>query len=127
MVIDVNETGAVIMDRLQPEVGTPITARLSDPDGDEDMDGTVGSVDDVVTLGWQWYVSKVEDPVADVEGHWTAATGAGNDTATYTPAGDRVTDDTSTEVDEGRYLRAVVRYLDMGRIGQTTPVSRPGW
>ena len=52
--------------------------------------------------------------MAHSEGHWTAATGAGNNTATYTPAGDRVTDDTSTAVDEGRYLRAVVKYLDMG-------------
>ena len=114
MVIDMNEPGTVTMNRLQPEVGTPITATLDDPDGDEDTDGAVGSDDDVVSLGWQWYVSKVEDPVAHVENHWTAATGNGNDTSTYTPAGDRVTEDTSTEVDEGRYLRAVVMYLDMG-------------
>ena len=114
MVIDVNEPGRLMMNRLQPEVGTPITAILSDPDGDEDTDGAVGSGDDEVTLGWQWYVSKVEDPVAHAEGHWTAATGAGNNTATYTPAGDRVTDTTSTAMDEGRYLRVVVKYLDMG-------------
>ena len=113
MVTDVNEPGRLIMDRLQPEVGTPITAMLDDPDGDEDTNGSVGTGEDRVTLGWQWYVSKVEDPVANVEGHWTAATGTGNDTATYTPAGDRVTDDTSTAVDEGRYLRVVVKYLDM--------------
>ena len=114
MVTDVNEPGRLIMNRLQPEVGTPITAILSDPDGDEDTDGSVGTGEDRVTLGWQWYVSKVEDPVAHSEGHWTAATGTGNNTATYTPAGDRVTDDTSAVMDEGRYLRAVVRYLDMG-------------
>ena len=114
MVIDVNEPGKLKMNRLQPEVGTPITAILSDPDGDKDTDGTVGTGDDQVTLGWQWYVSKVEDPLANVEGHWTAATGDGNDTAIYTPAGDRVTDTTSTASDEGRYLRAVVKYLDMG-------------
>ena len=114
MVIDVNEPGRLMMNRLQPEVGTPITAILSDPDGDEDTDGVVGSGDDEVTLGWQWYASKVEDPVAHSEGHWTAATGTGNNTATYTPAGDRVTDDTSTAMDEGRYLRVVVKYLDMG-------------
>ena len=114
MVTDVNEPGRLIMDRLQPEVGTPITAILNDPDGDEDTDGTVGSDDDEVTLGWQWYVSKVEDPVTHIDNHWTAATGTGNNTATYTPAGDRVTDSTSTAVDEGRYLRVVVKYLDMG-------------
>ena len=114
VVFDVNEPGELTMNRLQPEVGTPITATLSDPDGDIDTDGTVVSGDDEVTLGWQWYVSKVQDPVEDVDSHWTAATGAGNDTATYTPAGVRVTDTTSTVTDEGRYLRAVVRYLDMG-------------
>ena len=114
MVTDVNEPGRLMMNRLQPEVGTPITAILSDPDGDEDTDGSVGTGEDRVTLGWQWYVSKVEDPVTHIDNHWTAATGTGNNTATYTPAGDRVTDSTSTAVDEGRYLRAVVRYLDMG-------------
>ena len=114
VVFDVNEPGELTMNRLQPEVGTPVTATLSDPDGDIDTDGTVVSGDHEVTLGWQWYVSKVQDPVEDVDSHWTAATGAGNDTATYTPAGVRVTDTTSTVTDEGRYLRAVVRYLDMG-------------
>ena len=114
MVTNVNEEARVTMNRLQPEVGTPIKAVLNDRDGDVDTNGTVGSGDDRVTLGWQWYVSKVQEPIGDVEGHWTAATGVGNETATYTPAGNRVTDTTSTEVDEGRYLRAVVRYLDMG-------------
>ena len=114
MVIDVNEPGELTINRVQPEVGTPITAILSDPDRGTDTDGTVGSGDDEVTLGWQWYVSKVEDPLATVESHWVVASGAGNATTTYTPAGDRVTDTTSTAVDEGRYLRAVVRYLDMG-------------
>ena len=114
MVTDVNEPGALTMNRLQPEVGTVIAAILDDPDGDEDVHGAVGTGDDQVTLGWQWYVSKVQDPVAHAESHWTTATGPGNATATYTPAGDRVTDTTSTAIDEGRYLRAVVKYLDMG-------------
>ena len=61
--------------------------------------------------------------MADVEGHWTAATGTGNSAATYTPAGDRVTDDTSVAMDEGRYLRVVVTYLDMGQQDTDTDVT----
>ena len=119
-VTDVNEDGAVTMNRIQPEVGTPITAMLTDPDGDEVVDGTVGTSPDDVTLQWTWYVSKVTNPVDDVESHWievgtqpTTRTGTSN---SYTPAGDRVTDDTTTAMDEGKYLRAVVTYLDMGRV-----------
>ena len=121
MVTDVNESGTVTMNRIQPEVDTPITAMLDDPDdGNEDADpdilGDVGTGDDEVTLGWQWYVSKVTNPVADVDNHWIMATGDNATTATYTPTGDTVdtTDEADSPVDEGKYLRAVVMYLDMG-------------
>ena len=87
MVTNVNEGPEVTMNRLQPEVGSPITAMLSDPDGGIDTDGTVGDGKDQVTLGWRWYTSKVQDPVARVDSHWAVATGEGSDTATYTPAG----------------------------------------
>ena len=123
MVTDVDEPGMVMMNRIQPEVGTPITAMLTDPDNGNqtavqlDTAGTVGTDDDAVTLGWTWYVSKVTDPVDDVESHWIEVGTQPTDTGTsssYTPVGDRVTVDTSTAMDEDKYLRAVVMYLDMG-------------
>ena len=114
MVTNVNESPEVTMNRLQPEVGTPITATLSDPDGEIDTDGTVGDGKDEVTLGWRWYTSKVQDPVARVDSHWAVATGEGSDSATYTPAGVRIDGTASNIVDEGRYLRVIVTYLDMG-------------
>ena len=114
MVTNVNEISEVTMNRLQPEVGTPITAMLSDPDGGIDTDGTVGGSKDQATLGWRWYTSKVEDPVARVDSHWAVATGEGSDTATYTPVGVRVDGTALDVVDEGRYLRVIVTYLDMG-------------
>ena len=114
MVTNVNESPEVTMNRLQPEVGTPITAMLSDPDGVIDTDGSVGDGEDEVTLGWRWYTSKVQDPLASVDSHWAVATGEGSDTPTYTPAGVRVDGSSSEVVDEGRYLRAIVTYLDMG-------------
>ena len=36
---DVNESGSVTLNRLQPEVGTQIMASLSDPDGEPLGDG----------------------------------------------------------------------------------------
>ena len=131
MVTDVDEDGSASLNRLQPEVGTQITASFTDPDA-----AVPNITDDVVTdsvtveLGWQWYVSKVTNPVADADNHWIEATGNGDDTATYTPFGDCVdpknsptnTDgrcpyddqtDPEAEVDEGKYLRAVVMYTDM--------------
>ena len=120
-VTDKNEDGDVTFNRLQPEVGSPITAMLDDPDGAilTDDDVTVGTT--TVELGYQWYVSKVTEPLADEPNHWVEATGGTPTEATYTPAGDRVegvNPDTynsdNAPVDEGKKLRVVVTYLDMG-------------
>ncbi len=119
VVTDKEEPGSVTMNRIQPEVGTEITAMLTDPDGDEVVTGTVGTAPDAVTLQWTWYVSKVTNPVEDVESHWievgtqpTDRTGTSN---VYTPVVERVAPgSTATAMDEGKYLRAVVTYLDMG-------------
>ena len=135
VVDDVDESGSVTLNRLQPEVGTAIMASLRDPDADEpDIEGTFDADVDtgvaLVTLGWQWYVSKVTNPIANAENHWVLATGEGATTVTYTPFGDCVngkvdptntagscpyTDQTdpNAEVDEGKYLRAVVMYTDL--------------
>ena len=122
-VTDVNESGTVTLNRLEPEVGTQIMASLSDPDRDVSMTGTFdhdGDTDTAeISRGWTWYVSKVTDPVADADNHWVVATGGTPTTAVYTPAGKRVEgenvtpDDPNVAVDEGKYLRAVVRYTDV--------------
>ena len=123
MVTNVNENGSVTLNRLEPEVGTQIMASLSDPDRDVSMTGTFdhdGDTDTAeISRGWTWYVSKVTDPVADADNHWVVATGGTPTTDVYTPAGKRVEgenvtpDDPNVAVDEGKYLRAVVRYTDV--------------
>ena len=130
-VTNVNEDGTASMNVLQPEVAWPVKGRLSDADttdGVIDYLGTVGTGDDQVTLGWSWYVSKVSNPVADVADHWTPIDVVASNPAdintvesTYTPRGKRVAgadgapaDADNVAVDEGKYLRAVVTYLDMG-------------
>ena len=121
-----NEMATVTMNRIQPEVGTRIMAMISDPDGNPtggafagpyDHDGDTSTAE--VALGWQWYVSKVTNPVDDIENHWAIATGNTPTAARYTPAGDRVDEisspippDSGAVVDEGKVLRAVARYTE---------------
>ena len=109
-VIDVNEPGSVTLNRLQPEVGTEITATLSDSDRKKGITGANDSFNSTVT--WQWYVSKVTDPVADAPNHWIVATGNGAMDEAYTPAGDRVGTDNDSAMDEGKMLRVVATYAD---------------
>ena len=70
------ELGEVELNWLHPEVTTPITASLSDPDG-----GIAG-------VQWVWTISKVTSPKIDVDGDWRASTGTTVDdgtSSTYTP------------------------------------------
>ena len=104
VVRNVDEPGRVALNRLQPEVGTPLTAVLTDGAG---ISGEVR---------WRWYTSKVIDPVPSYDNHWSLVGGA--DTGRYTPRGDRVdgvvseNEDPDVPVDEGRSLRAVASYTD---------------
>ena len=106
-VTDVNEDGMVTIDLRQPEVGSPIMASVTDPDG------TNG-------VTWQWSVSTVTSPVPTANNHWANATGNNPQSATYTPAGKRNSAQTpipsantgNVSIDEGKYLRAVVTYTD---------------
>ena len=68
-----NEMGTVTLSRLQPEVATPITATLIEPDDTDDptTDDTEEGLGPVV---WQWYVSNNNDPVIDTDSHWIVAT-----------------------------------------------------
>ena len=104
LVKNVDERGTVVLNRLQPEVGTPLTAVLTDAAG---IDGDVS---------WRWYTSKVIDPEPSYDSHWSVVGGAV--TETYTPRGDRVDgvvgedEDPGALVDEGRYLRVIADYID---------------
>ena len=121
-VVDVNEDGNITLNRIQPEVDTDITAKLTDPDGTRGEDESTGAIT------WQWYVSKVTDPVVTFDSHWeTVGDNADPNTvdpnlSTYTPAGDRVTEDTSPAADEGKYLRAVATYMDRHGASRTARV-----
>ena len=98
------EDGTVTIDLRQPEVGTPIRAKITDPDLGLD------------NYNWAWYVSTVTNPVPDADNHWAAVvTGTTLDqmTTSYIPVGVRArTPATETAADEGKYLRAVVSYND---------------
>ena len=120
-VTDKNEGGMVTFNRIQPEVGTAIMATLEDPDGTLILTGVSGTTE----LGWDWYVSKVTNPVADAPNHWAAATGTDGEeglTTTYTPTGDTVSSDTDSAVDEGKFLRAVATYTDDALGGPRTAI-----
>ena len=104
LVRNVDEPGNVGLNRLQPEVGTPVTATLTDGAG---IDGEVN---------WRWYTSKVVDPDPSYDNHWSVVETSATDI--YTPRGDRVVGvvsddaDPNAPVDESRYLRVVASYTD---------------
>ena len=135
-VMDVNESGAVTLDWLQPEVGTEITATLKDADGAVETNDA-----DAAAVEWEWFISAVTNPQANIEGHWTSVrTVTDTGTSTYIPLGDCV-DNTiadgdldeedqgcnhgleenataaakkaaATARDEGKYLRVKATYTD---------------
>ena len=80
--LNVDEPGAVGLDSIEPEVGSEITASLTDPDGS------------MSAVLWQW--SRSEDGATN----WEDIAGAS--ASSYTPNAD----------DEGMYLRAVANYTD---------------
>ena len=104
--------GTVKLSNIQPAVGRPITAKLSDPDG--------GVTDEK----WQWLSSNTEG------GNYSDIDDATS--ATYTPKA-AVMDNPATEgvneardSDEGLYLRAMVTYRDAQSIdddGDTAAVE----
>ena len=89
-VTNAEEAGTVMLSNLQPEIGTPITASLTDPDG-----GVTG-------LTWQWHWATTNNANAD----WNLIRGA--TTNTYTP----VASDQVDQSDAGDFLRATAIYND---------------
>ena len=80
---DVEEPGTVTLSSLPPQVGTALTATVSDPD-------TISDIDDI---DWRWERSSNQTD-------WTPIGGETSDT--YTPA----------TGDIGEYLRATASYTD---------------
>ena len=114
-VLNVDEPGAVALDTAEPQVGTGLTATLSDPDG-----GVTG-------LAWawersphgsEWTGSQTTTP-ADTTGSidpppangWTAIAGATG--AAYTPV----------DADAGQYLRATASYADGEGAGKSAQAA----
>ena len=124
-----DEDGTVELNWLQPEVGTAITASISDPDGE------------VTGESWTWYRSKVSNPNRSPSidntdtafiSEWEMITPiSGNpvptgvtvlDDDTYTPQGDDASIDNADQAgdvaaDEGWFLLGRVVYTD--RTGDT--------
>ena len=103
-----DEDGAVELNWLQPEVGTEITASVSDPDGE-----VTGPI-------WTWYRSKNQSPnrdpgteVTDLTQEWELITGQAN-AAAYTPQGKDASEapPSGNAVDETWFLLARVEYTD---------------
>ena len=90
-VSNVDERGKVSLTWTKPQVGVPVTASLTDPDG---------SVSDKL---WQWASSSTEN------GTYTNLSGDGADSDTYTPQSG----------DVNNYLRAMVSYTDGEGSGAT--------
>ena len=89
-VFNVEEAGRVALTSTQPQVGTPLTATLSDPDG-----SITGAV-------WQWQ-RRADDTAAWVAvAAGVAGTSGGAELSRYTPLAD----------DVGYMLQATVRYRD---------------
>ena len=92
VVTNVNEPGSVTLSSIQPAVGTPLTATVTDPDGD------------VTNVIWQW-TSGSTKLTADAEDIDDATS------ATYTPtAGDPADDEDTGDI--GNFLRVRVFYND---------------
>ena len=82
-VTNVEEPGSVTLSTVQPQVGTEVTAELTDPDGDP------------TRVVWQWARATSQS------GSWTNVS-SGVDHASYTPVAS----------DVGKYLRAWATYED---------------
>ena len=68
-VMDRKEDPKVELEWLQPEVRTPITAMLSDPDLANESP---------VSVEWHWYSAKVSKPEPNNDNHWQDGKGSGS-------------------------------------------------
>ena len=89
-VANVEEAGSIELSSVQPQVDTPLTATLDDPD------------EVISTINWSWQRSRANSKTS-----WSTINGATSDS--YTPAA----------TDVGRYLRATASYDDGYSNGKT--------
>ena len=94
-VTNVDEPGALTIGSQQPQAGTALTARLTDPDAPR-------------SISWRWESQDGGNP-------WETATGRGARSATYTP--------TSADGDNSRNLRVSVTYTDAFGRKTLEPIS----
>ena len=107
-----DEKGMVTLQWLQPEVGTPIMASVTDPDMD----------DAAADPTYDWYRAKVANPNRNPDldpaernsflSEWQKLP---ESSARYEPLGD--TDDDINTLDEGQYLLAWVTYNSKNAVG----------
>ena len=103
------EDGTVSLSSVQPKIGFPLTASVTDPDGG------------VMDITWKWERDDTgtagpgaTDNCSDLaDDDWEDAEGMGVKTATYTPDDD----------DEGKCLRATAMYTDGEGMDETMGVS----
>ena len=102
-----DDAGELTLQWLQPEVGTPITATLTDQDGS------------ITVTNWTWYRSKVAGlPDVTEPSHWIevardlVTVQPVEATSSYTPQGDTVDELNDVAIDEDDYLRVKVVYED---------------
>ena len=106
---NLEENGTVSLSSVQPKIGFPLTASVTDPDGG------------VMDITWKWErddngtaVSVTSDCSTLVDDDWEdAVDGMGAKTATYTP----------DAKDEGKCLRATATYTDGKGMDETMKVS----
>ena len=96
-VTDVDERGSVALNSDQPQVGTELTATLTDPDGP------------VSVATWQWARSS------DGSTNWVDI--AGGTSVSYTPV----------DADLNHYLRATATYDDIHGTGKSVPAIFANW
>ena len=93
-ITNVDEEGAVTLSSVQPRIGVPLTATLTDPDGTP------------TDVKWQWATYR-DNTLSSVVTNIEDAT-----SATYTPS-------TKAPTDAGLYLGATASYTDPQASGKT--------
>ena len=95
-IIDVDEPGTVALGNRQPQLNTPLTATLSDPDG----------FPSTLNIKWRWAISTSSN------GPWTNIRRLAADSLTATYPNAVTSTYTPHRNDVGYYLRATATYTD---------------
>jgi hypothetical protein len=127
-----NERGKVTLKWLRPEVGTPITASVTDPDAVVIPERVTGANplnldgDVTATIGYSWYRSKVASPNLNPDPDNLPDEWVNLETATnlYTPVGDEDPDTDLGTLDIGQYLLVLASYQSGGETVNAVGISR---